>query len=273
MPHASPHFLLRAPPRGILRVGQVSGVLERARLVPPAGLEPFVHHCWSLRWELDAPFEAETLPYPAFQLTLEQSGGRIRASVVGIRTRRVARALCGRGALFGIQFRPAAFHPLGAGSLARFTDSPTPATELFGAETRAWARGLLTETEPSRRLALCADFLSPRLRALTTAQEQLRDVVEQLGSGPTLASVEDVAAYLGLDVRTLQRRFRFHLGIGPKWVLQRQRLQEAALLLQQSRAPSLACVAATLGYADQAHFARSFKLATGRAPGEFRKQH
>ena len=271
MPHASSHFQLSTAPRGVLRVGQVDGVLERARLVPPQRLEAFVHHCWSLRWDLEAPFEAEVLPYPAFQLTIEQSGRRIRATVAGIRTRRVARALRGRGAFFGIQFRPAAFQPLGSGSLSRFTDSPAPAANLFGADTLAWARQLLAATDHDRRLALCADFLAPRLRALSAPQEQLRDLIEQLPTTQSLTSVEDVAMHLGMDVRTLQRRFQCHVGIGPKWELQRQRLQEAALLLTQPRAPSISRVAATLGYADQAHFSRAFKLATGRAPGEFRR--
>lgn len=269
----APRFQLETPPRGVLSAGRVDGVLERERLLPPLGLESCVHHCWWLDWDLRSPFKVEALPYPAFQITVAAWSGDAEAIITGLRTRRTVRALKGRGSFFGIQFRPAAFQPRGVGSLARFTDHPVAAERVFGPETPSWARKLLATDNLSQKLALCADFLTPRLKPPCAEVEALRDVIEQLASLRALATVEGIAAELGVDVRTLQRRFQRYVGIGPKWVLQRHRLQEAALRLRQPNAPTLASLASTLGYADQAHFARDFKLATGLAPGKFSKQN
>jgi AraC-like DNA-binding protein len=61
------------------------------------------------------------------------------------------------------------------------------------------------------------------------------------------------------------------VGAPPKWLIRRVRLQEAALRIERGDGPSLAGLAAELGYADQAHLARDFKRAVGKSPGEFAK--
>ena len=61
-----------------------------------------------------------------------------------------------------------------------------------------------------------------------------------------------------------------YVGFSPKWLIQRARLQEAAQSLAESDAPTIASLAASLGYADQAHFSREFKRVIGMPPGEYR---
>ena len=72
--------------------------------------------------------------------------------------------------------------------------------------------------------------------------------------------------------RRLQRLVRSRLGITPKWLLQRHRLQEAAALIGRGMGPDLSHVAYALGYADQAHFTRDFAAVTGMSPGEYMRQ-
>jgi AraC-like DNA-binding protein len=61
---------------------------------------------------------------------------------------------------------------------------------------------------------------------------------------------------------------RRRLGLTPKWLIQRRRLQEAAEHLR-GRGTTLAEVSALLGYADQPHFSRDFARVTGMTPGAF----
>jgi AraC-like DNA-binding protein len=49
----------------------------------------------------------------------------------------------------------------------------------------------------------------------------------------------------------------------------RYRLHEAVERLKGPKPPSLAALAADLGYTDQAHFARNFKAVVGRTTAEF----
>jgi AraC-like DNA-binding protein len=75
-----------------------------------------------------------------------------------------------------------------------------------------------------------------------------------------------VAEALGVEVRSLQRVFRRYVGVSPKWVIRRYRLHEAAERLKDPRPAALAELATSLGYADQAHFAREFKQVIGQTP-------
>jgi AraC-like DNA-binding protein len=71
-----------------------------------------------------------------------------------------------------------------------------------------------------------------------------------------------------LHLRELQRWFRDAVGVSPKWVIQRYRLHEALSALERGDA-TVAQLAAELGYADQAHFARDFKRLVGISPSRY----
>ena len=73
----------------------------------------------------------------------------------------------------------------------------------------------------------------------------------------------------GTSKRTLERLFREYVGVGPKWVIQRYRLHDAAEHAATGKACDWADVAARLGYADQAHFIRDFKRFVGQSPAQY----
>ena len=73
----------------------------------------------------------------------------------------------------------------------------------------------------------------------------------------------------GLSARSLQRLFRRYVGVGPKWVLQRYRLHEAAERIADGEGGDWAAFALELGYFDQAHFIKDFKALVGCSPAEY----
>ncbi len=84
-----------------------------------------------------------------------------------------------------------------------------------------------------------------------------------------VAKVDDVVRLAGLSKRTLERLFREYVGVGPKWVIQRYRLHEAAEYAATGKPLDWADLAARLGYADQAHFIRDFKRIVGQSPSRY----
>ena len=66
--------------------------------------------------------------------------------------------------------------------------------------------------------------------------------------------------------RALQRLFSEPVleFLPPKWVIRRLRLHEAAFRLAGAETFDLARFAQELGYFDQAHFARDFKIMVGQ---------
>ena len=76
---------------------------------------------------------------------------------------------------------------------------------------------------------------------------------------------------MAIGERRLQRLFANYVGVPPKWVIQRYRLQEAIWRLAQPDAPDLASLAQELGFFDQAHFSRSFAELVGSTPLDYRR--
>jgi helix-turn-helix protein len=70
--------------------------------------------------------------------------------------------------------------------------------------------------------------------------------------------------------RTVERHFRWVLGLTPKQLAQIRRAREAVTRLQAGRAA--ADVAAELGYSDQPHLTRSLRRFMGRTPGQLAGQ-
>ena len=81
--------------------------------------------------------------------------------------------------------------------------------------------------------------------------------------------VEQVAALGGVSTRSLQRLFAGYVGVSPKAVLARYRLQDAAATIDAGEGDDLAALAADLGWFDQAHFSRNFRAVVGVPPSVY----
>lgn len=73
----------------------------------------------------------------------------------------------------------------------------------------------------------------------------------------------------GWSRRRLAERFRAELGLPPKALAGLARFQHAVDLMRRPGRPTLAEIALTCGYYDQAHFNREFRELGGRTPTEF----
>ena len=95
------------------------------------------------------------------------------------------------------------------------------------------------------------------------------EAVARIVADPGVTRVEQVAAAVGVSTRTLQRRFERHLGVGPKWVIQRRRIHDALEAIERGEPADWSALAARLGFADQAHFVNQFTALVGRPPGRY----
>ena len=74
-----------------------------------------------------------------------------------------------------------------------------------------------------------------------------------------------------ISLATMASFFRRYVGVGPKWVLKRLRIHEAADQLTAASPPRWTELALDLGYSDHAHFTRAFRRWAGCSPQEFRR--
>lgn len=261
------------PPRGILRAPRADGLLEARRFVPSEALTPYVHHYWWIHWSLRSPFVGEALPHPAAQIRWTRTHGHTRAVAQGVTSGALARTLSGTGETLGISFRPVMGHVLlGAAASAPYDPEHEVLLQSVLASAPSWEHAVAEARSPEDGVARTEEWLTSSLgRPLAHLGHllSLRDLVERVALDSSLVRVADLVHASGLDLRALQRAFRLYVGLSPKTVLQRYRLHEAAERLRSSAPPSLATLAASLGYADQAHFTRDFKRTIGRTPGAF----
>lgn len=95
------------------------------------------------------------------------------------------------------------------------------------------------------------------------------DAVNHLRESHGAARIDSLARSSGLSLRSLQTRFRAHVGLTPKEFGRMMRLRATLMALDEGDA-SVAEVAADHGFADQAHAARELKRTTGLAPASLR---
>lgn len=267
------------PPRGVLRSPGAAGsfVLDRCRPAPE--LAALVECYWNVRWDLRGlpPRDQQVLAHPQVHLVFEQPEARVYGVDRGLFVRRLE----GRGQVLGVKFQPGGFRPFWGRPVQELADRVLPATVALGTDGDGDADGDAGEAAvagANRRIlaldslpamaALADAFLLARLPAADPRVAEVTAIVELAATDHGIVRVEQLAARCGVSVRTLQRLFAEYVGVGPKWVLRRARLQQAALLADAG-AVDWPLLAAELGYADQAHLSRDFTAVVGRPPTRY----
>lgn len=254
--------------KAILKPEAAARKFDLKLYAPSPALADWIEHYWTLAWDLrdDAPFSQQVLSYPSINLTLENENGASHAEVYGVPRGTFTRTLTGHGECFSVKFRPGGFFPFWRQSAARLTGRRIPLAEIFGEPGERLA-GLLTAVPAAEaRLAAMERWLLDLAPARDESAELAGRIVQNAASDRGLLHVEAMAGRHGMSVRTLQRLLGRYIGVSPKWILQRFRLQEAAERIRQEKLQDWAGLSMELGYYDQAHFTRDFKAVVGVPP-------
>jgi AraC-like DNA-binding protein len=167
-----------------------------------------------------------------------------------------------------VAFRAGGFRAFVDGPVSRWSNRVVTWQEATARDDRELARDLLddVDAEPAAwadRLLAWLGASDPRLDPVAADVAALVAVAE---SDPTFTRADQLAAHAGVGLRTLQRQFAEYVGIGPKWVVQRFRLLDAAAAAHRGDAVDWSTLATELGYSDQAHLTRAFTAVVGSPP-------
>lgn len=243
------------------------------RYPPAPDLDPLVRRFWLPVWSVAPGREApqKVLQYPVCLLVITPGYARFYGVTSGLSVT----TLTGDGWAAGVMFTPAAGGLLTHRPVAEFTDRYVDLPDVLGdtaAPLTATVRDAMhgAPRDPARhRVAIDAieSVLRPFL-PLDAEGRLINRIVDFVEDNPDVLRVEQIRRHFDLSERTLQRIVHRRIGLTPKWLIQRRRLQEAAGRLRD-RTSSLADTAALLGYADQPHFVRDFTRVVGMTPGAF----
>jgi AraC-like DNA-binding protein len=251
---------------GILNPARGFEHFRLVRLEPSSALAPFVERYWIVRWDLTGrpPYLSETLPHPSVHVSIADGRGEVH----GVGTRRFEKKLEGVGRVFGVKFTGPGFRPFLSEPVAMLTDRVLAIEDVLGAAAKKLARDVSALDDEGARDAIEA-FLTARRPVVSAELRLVHRLVESARSDRALARVEDLVQLGDVGPRALQRLFREHVGVGPKWVIRRFRIHDAAERCREGACPDWAALAQELGYFDQAHFSRDFKAQTGRTPSDY----
>ena len=247
--------------RGIIDPGTGLSRFRLDRSAPSDAVARFVDRYWVASWNLpeDEPFTQRVLAHPVVNVVFVDGGA---AAVHGPTTRVTSRRLAGAGWALGVMFRPAGFRPFLGRPMNGIVDAVLPLGEVFdGAE--------LSQDDPTRLIADVDRYLAARVPDDRHPAEDTMAVVERVAADPAIVGVAPLARREGMGVRRLQRRFADHVGLGPKTVIRRYRLYEAAERARLGGATDWGAVAAELGFSDQSHLTREFTSAIGVPPAAY----
>lgn len=114
-----------------------------------------------------------------------------------------------------------------------------------------------------------ADLLVSKKHKSAANEVITQFIIESLAT--KVPSLEDVASYLGVSARSLQRKFQ-QQGTNFKTIVDDVRKEYAFSYLLQTNY-KMSYIAQILGFSEQSVFQRAFKRWTGVTPGEYRDRH
>ena len=244
------------------------------RYAAPPHLADVVRRFWVPVWSLP-PGERSVqrvLQYPVCQVVVGHDGAQLVGPHSGLSTQELA----GEGWVVGAMMQPAAGLALVGGPVAELTNARRDLASVADLDVAglldAVRAALGDDPAQIERQREACGLVASALATLPPVDDEGRlvnAIVEYVEGERDVRRVSQVCEKFDLGERALQRLTRRRIGLSPKWLIQRRRLHDAADLLRTGARVDLARVALELGYADQAHFTRDFRAATGLTPGEF----
>lgn len=249
----------------IITPNSAARVTGMVRIAPDPAIADLVERHWIVTWDRcgEVPARREVLPDPAVNLAIEPRGRLL----YGVGSGHGVRLLEDRGMVIGTKFRPGGFSGFVPGPVSDLTGRVLTLPEAFGAAGADLDAALVAAPEIPAAIAVVTEFLRRRRPAPDPGRILAMEIAGAMRHAGPDARVDSIARDFAVSPRTLQRLFARHVGASPKDVLQRFRRQQAVDLLSEPGAPTLARLAAELGYSDQSHLTRDFRATLGRGPG------
>jgi AraC-like DNA-binding protein len=167
----------------------------------------------------------------------------------------------------GAQLHPGAA-PLVLGvPAAELAERHTLLGDVWGREAERIRERLASAGSLEAQLDLFEAILSARISDARALHPSTAEALAGFAGG---ARVDEVVRRCGYSHRTFISMFRAAVGLTPKTFCRIRRFQRAIDLLGRERG-GLADLAASAGYADQAHFSRDFAAFSGVSPTEYRR--
>lgn len=236
-------------------------------LAPPASLSSFVDRFWRASVPENGPFhEFVIIPDGCVDVVYEHIGTQARCIIFGTYSETRPFRINPAATYLGIRFRPGMARHLVDLSPEELADRhlEVPSFLGLGPDQVAEAATFPAQSE------LLAQVVARALHHRNAAPTALDRAIEYVQRARSMWHVTGLADLCGISQRQMERRVKAVTGLSPKLLMRILRVQTAISTMQTAPDIRLIELAGDLGYSDQAHMNREFRLLTGQTPFEYR---
>ena len=266
------------PSIGVLHPKKSDKNYQLKKWAPSKHLTTTIGLFWHVQWSLDTQEShlQQNIPDPCVHLCFEKNN----ITIVGPVSKCYQRELSEAGDIFAIKFRPGGFKILSNNPIADLKDQSVDITDF---EMDHSVKESLIEINQNKslrdRVTLSEQFLlslQPNKDSLHHKRiTSVNSVIDVIKNDQSINNVHQLCQIVNMSIRNLQRLFKEYIGLSPKWVIRKFRVQDFLTRSQEIETQKInwAELANELGYFDQAHFIKDIKTMIGQTPHEYAHQN
>jgi len=236
------------------------------RYFPDDPLIVLIEQFWLVNWDLrdEINHMQKNLPDPNFHLILDNR----KLKLIGPISKTYSYKMEGVGKVIGIKFALGALSDFLEPPLSKYVDKEFDFQQLVNFDVDTLISKLDRLEDDEQIIDILQTYMTPF--AITSSSEliRVRELVNRIKNDSDITRVEHLSKKTDISIRTIQRCFKYYLGLSPKWLIRKYRLHQALELIDKENVNFLDIVE-WLGYTDQSHLIRDFKEIIGVTPKNY----
>ena len=227
-----------------------SNILNRQKIVPDGFPEIIFHFGQPYKINISGTWELQTENLIAGQLTkyffLENTG---------------------RSDIFGIKLKPAAVTAIFDIDMSTLKNKTVDISSFKNSKLLSLTESIRRANTHTKRIDEANTTLKS-MRLPEKLNENVNQAVELILSNKGNITVTEICRMCKISERQLERLFKLHIGLSPKFYTRIIRFSHIFEVMQKQKI-SWTQVGLDSGYYDQAHFIKNFKTFTGEDPAKY----
>lgn len=234
---------------------------------PSSSLNAFVACYWQATGSGDFTTPSYSIiPDGCIDVVYEQQSWQVRCMAFGTTTSVQTFVPAPQAVYFGIRFRPGMARHFLRCSIPELTDNAMTLSSFLSLASDE----VIKSPTLGERQVIIEEAMARQLSRVDYTVTQLDRTLRVIHDEQGLLRIDDLANQCGVSTRHLERQIIDSVGLPPKRLSRILRVQTALSFIRRSPHQSLADLALSLGYHDQAHMNRDFSLLTNRTPAYYR---
>ena len=217
--------------------------------------------CTEMVFNLAEPFEQHRPDGSAERQPLTLLAGQMQQPLLIAPT--------GRVQLMGVRFWPGGAYSFLMVPQTEITGRVIALDAILGSLARELQSRIAEASSSAAAVKHVETALLARLKQSASRDEAVLSATGLILRSGGRLSIRRLAERIGINARTLDRRFNTVVGLTPKALCRIVRFQQVFKMIQPGGVHDWARLAADCGYYDQPHFIREFKAFAGREPTSY----